>query len=76
MEGKNSLTIMPKPGGNLTDVRAEYMSPYGKVISSWKRTGDNITYEIVIPANTVARVILPYGREEMLGAGTHIFADF
>ena len=75
VEGRNCLTIVPKPGGNLADVRAEYMSPYGKVVSSWKKTEDNITYEIVIPANTVARVVLPYGREEMAGAGTHIFVE-
>ena len=51
------------------------MSPYGKVVSSWKKTEDNITYEIVIPANTAARVILPHGREEMVNAGTHIFVE-
>lgn len=71
--GKNLLRIMPKPGGSLTEVRAEYMSPYGKVISGWKKTESGIAYEIVIPANTAAEIILPDGREEMVGAGTHTF---
>lgn len=72
---RNCLTIVPKPGGKLRNVQAEYLSPYGKVISSWKRTGDSITYEIVVPANTVARVVLSRGREEMVGAGKHIFVE-
>ena len=59
----------------MRNVQAEYLSPYGKVISSWKRTGDSITYEIVVPANTVARVVLSRGREEMVGAGKHIFVE-
>ena len=71
--GKNLLRIMPKPGGSLTEVRAEYMSPYGKVISGWKKTESGIAYEIVIPANIAAEIILPDGREEMVGAGMHTF---
>lgn len=71
--GKNLLRIMPKPGGSLTEVRAEYMSPYGKVISGWKKTESGIAYEIVIPANTAAEIILPDGRVEMVGAGMHTF---
>lgn len=73
IEGKNLLTIMPKPGGSLTDVRAAYMSPYGKVVSSWKKTESGIAYEIVIPANTAAKIVLPDGRTKMVGAGTHCF---
>lgn len=73
IEGKNLLTIMPKPGGSLTDVRAAYMSPYGKVVSSWKKTKNGIAYEIVIPANTAAKIVLPDGRTKMVGAGTHCF---
>ena len=75
VERRNCLTIVPKPGGNLTDVRAEYMSPYGKVISSWKKTGDNIIYEITIPVNVTAKVVLPDGREEMISAGTYTFVS-
>ena len=75
MEGKNCLTIMPNPGGSLTNARAEYLSPYGKIISSWKRTDDGISYEVVIPANVTAKVILPEGRVEMVSAGTHTFSD-
>ena len=71
--GKNLLRFRPKPGGRWTEVRAEYMSPYGKVISGWKKTESGIAYEIVIPANIAAEIILPDGREEMVGAGMHTF---
>lgn len=75
IEVGNRLTIIPHPGGSLTYARAEYMSPYGNVISGWKKAEDGITYEIVIPANVTATVILPDGREEWIGAGEHIFTE-
>lgn len=43
----------------LTWVNASYMSPYGKIGSSWKRDGNKLTWDIEIPANTTATVKLP-----------------
>lgn len=40
-------------------VNASYNSPYGKIESSWKRSGDNLTWHITVPANTTATVKLP-----------------
>ncbi len=32
--------------------------PYGKIISSWKRTNSGINYQVTIPANSTATVNL------------------
>jgi alpha-L-rhamnosidase len=49
---------------------------YGKIKSAWKIEGDNFSYEIEIPANTKATVILP-GKEkepQPLGSGKYSFS--
>lgn len=42
-------------------VRADYDSPRGRIRSAWKRTGGGLELEVVIPANTRARVEIPAG---------------
>ena len=71
---ENSFVIAPKPGGNFTHAKAEYNSIYGKVISGWKKQADGIyIYEMEVPTNTTAKVVLPDGREEVCSAGTYQF---
>lgn len=71
--GENEFLIAPKPGGHFTHARAEYNSIYGKVSSGWKKTEDgSIQYEITVPANTTAKVILPDGREQICQAGSYL----
>lgn len=72
--GENEFRIAPRPGGHFNHAKAEYNSVYGKVSSGWKKQEDgNYTYEVVIPANTVARVMLPDGREANCPAGKYEF---
>ena len=42
-------------------VTASTMHPRGKIASAWKREGDRIIYDVTVPANTTAIVILPEG---------------
>ena len=74
VEGENRLVIAPVPGGSLQYARAEYLSPYGKVVSCWERTDEGITYTMEIPANVTAQIILPDGKKETAGAGKHFFS--
>jgi alpha-L-rhamnosidase len=46
-------------GKPLEWVRAEYAHPRGKIVSAWKRDGDRLVFDVTIPVNTTARVILP-----------------
>ena len=73
VEGENRLTIAPMPGGSLQYAQAEYLSPYGKVVSHWEKTGEEIVYTVEIPANVTVQIILPDGKKELAGAGTHTF---
>ena len=71
---ENQFVIAPKPGGHFTYAKAEYNSIYGKVVSGWEKMSDGTyRYEISIPANTTAKVILPDGRERNCGAGKFLF---
>lgn len=43
----------------LSSANVSYKTPYGKVVSNWKKTNHQLDWEIQIPANTTATVILP-----------------
>lgn len=73
--GYKHFILAPHPGGGLTNANAEFNSMYGKIKSEWKIEGDNFIYDVEIPANTTATVILP-GTEEQkeLGSGKYTFS--
>lgn len=53
-------TVMrPTPVGDLTFVSASHISPYGKIISNWKRTGGTFSWDVTIPANAQALLYVP-----------------
>ena len=75
--GYKHFYLEPHPGGGLTNANAEHYSLYGKIKSAWKIEGDNFIYEVEIPANTTATVILP-GKEkkpQTLGSGKYSFSS-
>ena len=74
VSGENEFTIAPKVGGKFAFANCEYQSAYGKVKSGWKRENGKTTYNIVIPANTTAKVVLPSG-EKTLPAGEYEFTE-
>ena len=70
--GENEFTIKPLAGGHFTFANAEYDSIYGKVISGWKKENDKYIYEVTIPANCKANIIIG-GESQTIGAGTYKF---
>lgn len=76
---KNHFTIAPVPGGHFTHAEAVWNSVLGEVTSSWERiagddekgTGGRIRYQITVPANCTATLILPGEEPEELEAGSH-----
>jgi alpha-L-rhamnosidase len=68
---ENTFRICPIPGGSLTEAYAEYASPYGKVISEWKKNENEIVFHFEIPANTKAYVELPNGTSEVFITGSY-----
>ena len=57
--GFKHIIVRPRPPGDLMWVKAHYDSSYGRIVSNWKREGDKLAMEVVIPANTTATVYVP-----------------
>lgn len=73
IDGERQFTIAPKVGGSITYAKCEYDSIYGKVVSKWVRNGDKIKYTITVPSNSTARIELPNGTVQTVGAGEYEF---
>ena len=61
---KNSIAlkeieIRPQPVGDVTSAKASYISPYGLIISDWKKAGDKFELNATVPANTSAVIYIP-----------------
>jgi alpha-L-rhamnosidase len=57
--GYEKMSLAPQPGGKLTQATAELQTPYGLVQSSWKIENGTLAYDITVPPNTTAEVLLP-----------------
>jgi alpha-L-rhamnosidase len=71
--GYRGLDIRPHPGDDISHARARHRTPYGLAECAWRIEDGQITVEVVVPANTTARVTLPAREEEPVevGSGTH-----
>jgi len=71
--GYRRIEVRPRPGGGLTRARARHRTPYGYAGVAWRIVGEEITVEVVVPANTTAIVTLPGGDGPSVevGSGTH-----
>ncbi|MEI6782180.1 MAG: alpha-L-rhamnosidase C-terminal domain-containing protein, partial [Verrucomicrobiota bacterium] len=57
--GYKRIRIKPVVRDGLTWARTSYRSIHGKIVSNWKREGDQLTMEVTIPQNTTATVHVP-----------------
>ena len=57
--GFKKILIKPAVVGDLTWVKTHIDSPYGQIISNWKRDGDKVLMDVSIPPNTTATVFVP-----------------
>ena len=57
--GFQHFVLRPRPGGSLARAAAGYRSPYGFIQSAWRKHGARFVYNVAIPANTWATVLLP-----------------
>jgi alpha-L-rhamnosidase len=68
--------VASNPDGKPLDwVRAEYAHPRGKIVSAWKREGERLVFDVTIPANTTARVILPAKSAGQITEGEKALSD-
>lgn len=68
--------IILKPDFSIPDLEfanASYVTPYGKVVSNWKKTLMKLHWEVTVPVNATAEVHLPNGKVQQLGSGSYTF---
>lgn len=69
------IVLRPTPVGDVTWAKASLATPLGTIVSSWRKDGPDLVYDVEVPVNARATVILPSGRREVIGAGKHRFED-
>jgi alpha-L-rhamnosidase len=73
--GYRRFLVRPRPGGGLTWAEAAHESPYGRIEVGWQRDGHHLRVRVIVPAGTEATVLLPSGRRDTAGPGTHTYID-
>ena len=64
--GFDKLVIQPQTPKGLDWVKSSQVTIRGKIVSNWSRQGSKVTYNISIPVNTSAKVILPANSIEVV----------
>ncbi|MFZ5970280.1 MAG: family 78 glycoside hydrolase catalytic domain [Bacteroidota bacterium] len=67
--GYQRITIRPHPDKRMGHARSAYHTPYGQVVSGWRYAGNQLVFEVAIPANTTAAVYLPAAAPGQLTEG-------
>jgi alpha-L-rhamnosidase len=57
--GFKNVLLKPNFVSGLDHFEARHNGPYGAIVSSWTRTGNEVVYEVTIPANSSATVYFP-----------------
>lgn len=71
--GENKFRVAPMPGGSFSFARMKYRSVYGEIESGWEKTKHGWKYNVFVPANTAAEIVLPDGTRRTVGAGKYTF---
>lgn len=69
--GYRRFLVKPVPGGGLTWVKCEKETPYGTIMSEWKKEGDVFSLHVKVPFGTEAQIIMPDGTAELVGSGEY-----
>ena len=71
--GFRKVIIEPYFSKNLNFVEASYKSPYGVIKTAWKRESGKVVFELEIPANVTALVLISGMTEQNVGSGKYTF---
>lgn len=58
---------------NCSYANVSYQTPYGKIVSNWKKTLQQLSWDVEVPCNTTAEVHLPDGTVKKIGSGKYHF---
>ena len=73
LNGENHFIIAPRPGGHFTYAKASYNSIFGQVESGWKKVNGKWCFDISIPANCTAEIVLSGTSPKTVSAGKYHF---
>lgn len=74
--GYRTIQVKPHPVGQLNSVSADFMTPLGKVASSWQVKNGNFNLQVVIPVGASAQVYLPSSQAIMDSASGAVFVGY
>ena len=63
------IEIKPQPVGDVAAAKATYHSPYGEIVSDWKKNGDTFELDVEIPFNTTATIYIPVKSKQQVTTG-------
>lgn len=66
MPGFKNILLEPHFVEGLNEVESSHRSLFGHIVSSWKKSGDQVIYTAIIPANSTASVTLPIIKDKVL----------
>jgi alpha-L-rhamnosidase len=69
--GFKHIILKPHPIGDLEQVRASHQSPYGEIVSDWRRKGGELHWRITVPPNTIATAHVPGADPSRLSESGH-----
>ena len=67
--GFKTIVLQPHLLGDLTSARATYDSMQGRIVSDWKITGNRFNWQVTVPANTTATVMVPASSPDSITEG-------
>ena len=73
--GYRHFTLAPQITPRLAFVRATLDSPYGLIASHWHAEGDQLRYDVTIPPNTSADLLLPVAPQHVRESGRPLAAS-
>ena len=69
--GYRRFRIAPLPGGGLTGVSASVRTPYGKIVSEWKRADGTFELKVQVPVGTTCICLMPDGSSREFDSGSY-----
>ncbi|TDQ06949.1 glycoside hydrolase family 78 protein [Pedobacter metabolipauper] len=73
--GFKNILLKPNFVSGLDHFEATHDGPYGKIVSSWKRSGNSVIYKVTVPANSSATVYFPLAGGKKAYKGTQMLTD-
>lgn len=70
--GWSRIAVRPSPIAELDHARSDQLTPFGPASAGWRREGSEVVVEVVVPANTMAEIALPWADVPFtVGSGSH-----